>query len=266
MFKKLFTMTLLAALLIGSPKGIEAAAPYTVDRSALDKGIITVAGSDLNDTKAIVRISKDNNKYDYYLTNGAQYPLQQGNGTYSITIAQFLSENKYKVVSQESIELKMDDENAVFVQSIPMIDWNSNTKAVAEAKRLTSDAMSDREKTAAIYSYIVRSIQYDYAKAQALDSGYTPDLDAVYDTSKGICYDYAALFAAMARSLNIPTRLAMGYEASAPATFHAWNQVYLKDSNQWITIDTTYDAARVQNGQDTPMIKQAADYTITQIY
>ncbi|WP_088831251.1 transglutaminase-like domain-containing protein [Paenibacillus tyrfis] len=265
MFKKLLAMTFITTLLFTAPKGTYAATEnYQIDRTALDKGLIAVNYTPDTDTKTIVRISKGNDNYDYTLTNGAHYPLQRGNGTYSVLIAQLMSDNKYKVVSKESIELKLDNENAVFVQSIPLINWNSNTKAVVQMNKLTNAAMTDMEKTAAIYAYITKNIQYDYEKAQSVKAGYIPNLDAIYDSSKGICYDYAALFAAMARSQNIPTRLMMGYEASAPTTYHAWNQVFL--NGQWVTIDTTYDAVRVQNGENTPMIKNAADYTITQVY
>lgn len=265
MFKKLLAMTFVTAMLLCSPKGTYAATEnYQIDRTALDKGVITVRAAQPADVKTIVRISKGKDNYDYNLVNGAQYPLQRGNGTYSVLIAQLMSDNKYKVVSKESVELNLENENAVFVQSIPLINWNGHTKAVVQATKLTNAAKTDMEKTAAIYSYITHSIQYDFEKAQSVKTDYIPDLDAVYDSSKGICYDYAAIFAAMARSQNIPTRLVMGYEASAPTTYHAWNQVFL--NGQWVTVDTTYDAAFVQNGQDIPMIKNAADYTITQVY
>ncbi|WP_127489637.1 transglutaminase-like domain-containing protein [Paenibacillus ehimensis] len=265
MFKKLLAMTFVTAMLFCSPKGTYAATEnYQIDRTALDKGVITVRAAQPADVKTIVRISKGNDNYDYNLVNGAQYPLQRGNGTYSVLVAQLMSDNKYKVVSKESVELNLVNENAVFVQSIPLINWNSNTKAVVQATKLTNAAMTDMEKTAAIYSYITQSIRYDFAKAQSVQADYIPDLDTIYESSKGICYDYAAMFAAMARSQNIPTRLVMGYEASAPTTYHAWNQIYL--NGQWVTIDTTYDATFVQNGQETPMIKNPADYTITQVY
>jgi len=267
MLKRLLAMTLIAGMLIALPNGIYAAPEaYKIDRSSLDKGLISVQFASGNHAKTIVRISKGNDKYDYNLANGAHYPLQKGNGTYNVLVAQLISDNKYKVVSQENVELKMDNENAVFLQSIPLVDWNNDTKAVAEARKLTNAATTDMEKVQAIYTYITQTIKYDYEKARTVQTDYIPNLDAIYDTSTGICYDYAAVFAAMARSQHIPTRLVMGYEASAPDVYHAWNQVYLKDSQQWVTIDTTYDATRVQSGQAAPMIKNDADYSVTHIY
>lgn len=265
MFSKTWVMTLIVALfLIVLPKGTYAASPQSiVDKSSLNKGIITV---NYESTKAIVRITKGNVKYDYNLINGAQYPLQLGAGTYNVLIAESVADNKYKVISQENIDLKLENENAVFLQSIVLINWDNTTKSVAEAKKLTADVITETDKIKAIYTYITQNVKYNNDKAQTVQTGYIPVLDEVYNESKGICYDYAATFAAMARSEGIITRMVMGYEVHSPDVYHAWNQVYLMDSQEWVTIDTTYDAARVQGGQETPMIKDTADYVITQIY
>ncbi|WP_248924315.1 transglutaminase-like domain-containing protein [Paenibacillus hamazuiensis] len=260
-------VTVLSALflLIAAPQGIEAASAV-IDKSSLGQGIITVNYPDNKDAKAIVRIAKGSVKYDYALVKGGRYPLQLGNGSYSVLIAEAAEGSKYKVIAQESLDLKLDNENAVFLQSIPMIDWKPESKPVVEAKALTAGGGSDKDKVAAIYAYITKHFTYDYEKASGVDAGYLPQLDEIYDASKGICYDFAATFAAMARSVDIPTRLVMGYANEAPDTYHAWNQVFLKESGEWITIDTTYDAVRLQNGQETPLVKDAKDYTVSKIY
>ncbi|MEW9702735.1 transglutaminase family protein [Paenibacillus sp. SI8] len=266
MFKKAFAVLMVAALfLVLAPQGTFAASAV-IGKSALDKGIITVNYTLAKDAAGLVRISKGDDKYDYPFIKGAQYPLQLGNGDYTVLIAESVSSNKYKVIAQETIALKMEKENEVFLQSIPLIDWNKDTKAVLEAEQLTADAVTDTDKVAALYTYMTTNFTYDHDKAETVEASYIPNLDEAFDASKGICYDYATIFAAMARSEGIPTRLVMGYEADAPDTYHAWNQVYLKDSDEWVTIDTTYDSVRVQGGESTPMFKDAADYTISKIY
>ncbi|SFM22857.1 Transglutaminase-like superfamily protein [Paenibacillus sp. 1_12] len=260
------TSVLFALFLIFASQGAYAESlEPVIDKSSLNKGIFTV-NSNSKDTKAIVRITKGNVKYDYNLANGAHYPLQLGDGNYNVMIAELIANNKYKVVLQENIDLKIENENSVYVQSIQLIDWNDATKSVAEAKKLTVGAKTDIDKVKAIYSYITKNIKYDYAKTETVEASYIPILDAVYDQASGICYDYAATFAAMVRSEGIPTRLMMGYEVNAPDVYHAWNQVFLKESNEWVTIDTTYDATRVQGGEETPMLKNTADYKVTQVY
>lgn len=266
MFKKtLLPLFILALLLVAAPKEIRAAEASTAfDTGSLDKGIVTVHYDKEDGNDAIVRIAKDKDKFDYPLVDGAAYPLQLGDGEYSLLVAVKTGGNKYKVVAQENVTLSMSREFDVFLQSISLIRFTPETKAVAEARNRITDSMSDLDKVTAVYSFITQTYQYDHEKATRVEPGYIPDLDTVFDESKGICYDYAATFAAMARSAGIPTRMVLGYEASAPDTYHAWNQVLL--DGKWETVDTTYDAVRVQNGEETPLFKSAENYTITKFY
>ncbi|MDQ0918680.1 transglutaminase family protein [Paenibacillus sp. V4I5] len=270
MFKKPIIRTIIAGFLFTlAPQGIFAASnPSMIDKDALNKGIISVHYSnDKNKkTKVLVRIMRENIKYDYTFEEGGQYPLQLGNGQYKVLIGESIGANKYKVVTQEQIELEMEDENAVFLQSIPLIDWDNESKAVVEARQLVGDKEKDIDKIRAIYGYITTHFQYDYEKPQTVADSYVPNLDMVYAASNGICYDFAATFAAMARSEGIPTRLVMGYESHAPDTYHAWNQVFLKESKEWVTIDTTYDAVHIQAGETIDLIKNDSNYQISRIY
>ncbi|KQX57751.1 transglutaminase-like domain-containing protein [Paenibacillus sp. Root444D2] len=268
MFKKPIIRTIMATFLFAlAPQGIIAASnPSVIDKDALNKGIISVHYSNDKNSKVLVRIMRENVKYDYTFVEGDQYPLQLGNGQYKVLIGESIGANKYKVVAQEQIDLEMEDENAVFLQSIPLIDWNDESKAVVEAKQLVGDKEKDIDKIKAIYGYITTHFQYDYEKAQTVADSYIPNLDTVYAESKGICYDFAATFAAMARSEGIPTRLVMGYESHAPDTYHAWNQVFLKESKEWVTIDTTYDAVHIQAGETIDLIKNDSNYQISKIY
>ncbi|WP_261303571.1 transglutaminase-like domain-containing protein [Paenibacillus andongensis] len=268
MLKKPFIPVILAVFLFTfAPQGIFAASnPSMIDKEALNKGIISVHYSKDKNTKVLVRIMRENIKYDYTFEEGDQYPLQLGNGPYKVLIGESIGANKYKVVAQEQIDLEMEDENAVFLQSIPLIDWNDESKAVVEAKQLVGDKDKDIDKIRAIYGYITTHFQYDYEKAQTVADSYVPNLDTAYEASGGICYDFAATFAAMARSEGIPTRLVMGYESHAPNTYHAWNQVFLKESKEWVTIDTTYDAIHIQAGETIDIIKNDHNYQISKIY
>lgn len=268
MFNRLRIMLLITALTIMILPGAVFAdsALAVIDKSLLDKGIITVSYAKAKETKAIVRITKDKVNYDYTLVVGGQYPLQLGNGDYTIMVAEAVGGTKYKAIAQESVILNMQKENDVFLQSMVQVDWNKKTKSVIKALELTKNAKTDKEKVAAIYTYITKNFKYDYDKAKTVKTGYIPVLDDVYKASKGICYDYATTFAAMTRSLGIPTKLVMGYYAKNPTVYHAWNQVYLKDTNEWITVDSTNDAVQVQAGKATIMSKKAVEFKISKIY
>jgi transglutaminase-like putative cysteine protease len=65
-----------------------------------------------------------------------------------------------------------------------------------------------------------------------------PDAMTILQARQGDCNEHAALFAALARAVQIPTRIASGVTFQREAFYyHAWNEVCL--DNRWISIDTT---------------------------
>ena len=82
-------------------------------------------------------------------------------------------------------------------------------------------------------------------------------------SGKGICYDYAALLASMARNSGIPAKLVMG-KADAVKTYHSWNEVWLDGS--WKIIDTTVDANGAAKKSKQTIYKSAAAYHAEKIY
>ncbi|MEW6218477.1 MAG: transglutaminase-like domain-containing protein [Thermodesulfobacteriota bacterium] len=65
-----------------------------------------------------------------------------------------------------------------------------------------------------------------------------PDALTTFDSRQGDCNEHAALFAALARSLGIPTRIVAGVLYMDGAFYyHAWNEVCLGDG--WLSLDTT---------------------------
>ncbi|MGE7270881.1 transglutaminase-like domain-containing protein [Brevibacillus panacihumi] len=163
------------------------------------------------------------------------------------------------MVENREVVLTASSQEAVFLQPIQMIYWNEQTKAIAQARELTKDRKTDREKVAAIYNYIIQNVQYDYEKAKVVTSEYIPSVDATLQVGQGICYDYAALFAAMLRSEGIPTKLVMGKKNDIQQ-YHAWNEIYFKDTNEWVTIDTTYDSIMSKGTKKPTMIKNKSEY------
>jgi hypothetical protein len=65
-----------------------------------------------------------------------------------------------------------------------------------------------------------------------------PDALTTLSTKMGDCNEHAALFAALARSSGIPTRVVAGVTFSEEAFYyHAWNEVCL--DGEWFSVDTT---------------------------
>jgi transglutaminase-like putative cysteine protease len=65
-----------------------------------------------------------------------------------------------------------------------------------------------------------------------------PDAVSTLENLRGDCNEHSALFAALARNAQIPTRIAAGVTLHQGAFYyHAWNEVCIGGS--WISLDTT---------------------------
>ena len=64
---------------------------------------------------------------------------------------------------------------------------------MAKAEELADGASSDLDIISSVYNYIITHFTYDYSKASSVTSGYLPDIDEVFTSEKGICFDYAAV-------------------------------------------------------------------------
>jgi len=120
---------------------------------------------------------------------------------------------------------------------------NINNKAV----KLTENAKSDRERAKILYTWIGSNIKYDNDKAEQVlygsDTHKMPDGGAIcaFENKSGICFDKACLYVAMSRATNLKVRLIGGQAFDGKQYVgHAWNQVYLKDENIWINVDSTF--------------------------
>lgn len=261
-----FIKKLLAFSLIVFVTGSTAVMPATVsaaesilDKSELSSGIVTVDYTLTDGSVAKVRVTKGNTQYIYDFSDDIRIPLQSGNGDYNIEVLENVSGNKYRKVAEETVNYTTDNGKSVFLQSDEIVNWSSDMKAIKKAQELTKNSKNDSDKIEAIYSYIVKNIKYDTAKAEDVKSGYIPSVDDVFKTKKGICYDYSVLFASMLRSVGVPVKVLMGTSKDV-TEYHAWNQVYSKAKKEWIVVDTTLDAGSNKDNLDT-IAKNAARYS-----
>lgn len=124
---------------------------------------------------------------------------------------------------------------------------------VALADSLTREAADDMEKVRRLAAWV-----YDSLEKKAVIG--IPDALSTLRSRMGDCNEHAALFAALARSQAIPTRVAAGVTFQAGAFYyHAWNEVCL--NNIWISVDTT----RNQLPADLSHIKFVEGETAEQI-
>jgi len=269
MMRKLMTVMLafviLASIAIATPMEANAAAAW-LNKDKLEKGIVTVTYAVKANVKTKLMIAKGTEKYTYSLTANKKeesFPLQMGNGEYTISLLENTSGTKYKVVGKETVKLNLKDQSVVYLNAVQNVAWNDKNAAIIKAEELTKDLKTDAEKVKAIYNYVTSNIAYDNELAQKITTEYIPDIDATFKNKKDICYGYATLFGAMLRSVDIPTKLVMG-ETTYVKEYHAWNEVYL--DGKWVVIDTTVDASYKKAKKSIAMTKDAAKYTAAKTY
>jgi transglutaminase-like putative cysteine protease len=236
-----------------------------IDTGAIKRGIVDIAYRSDSPEKVKVVIQKDSQRYTYDLRTDGSYksfPLQMGNGDYTVSVLQNTQGTKYKYLKTEHVSLALQDQSSLYLNSIQNIDYGSGLVA-DKAEELTQGFTTDEAKVEAIYNYIVDNCSYDYDKMRTVQTGYIPDTDDTLFTKKGICYDYASLFASMTRSVGIPCKLVKGYADNVNG-YHAWNEVDL--NGEWMVIDTTSDMQRRAAHKTYTMEKPAASYSKTYEY
>ena len=246
-----------------------------IDASNAKDGYVMVKQSGVT-ARLKVQIVKDDKKYNYDLNNAGNYeafPLQMGSGTYKIRIMQNKEGNKYFEIFSATIDVTLDN-FAPYLAPSQYVNYNAGSKVVRKSFDLCSGASTELEKLEIIYSWIIQNISYDTNKAETVQTGYLPNPDAILDAKTGICFDYAAVMAAMLRAQGIPAKLVIGTVSAADLN-HAWNEVYLQgqgwvtvriyfEGSKWERMDPTFAASG--NANIEQYIGDGSNYTTLRVY
>ena len=202
------------------------------------------------------------------------FPLSDGNGTYTVTIYKNTSGTQYATILNASINATLADEFAPFIRPNQYVNYSANSAAVAKAAELCAGASNNLEKVDRVYTYVVNNVTYDTQKASSVTSGYIPNVDETLATGKGICFDYAALMAAMLRSQGVPIKLVLGYTGDV---YHAWLSVYSEtdgwiegkiyfDGNEWKLMDPTFASTGGNSDTVREYIGNGSNYSAKYLY
>ena len=234
------------------------------DDTSTGIGLIKVNYVSATTAKVKIMIEKDTQRYIYdLLHNGTteNFPLQLGSGNYKISILENTSGNSYRLISSQTFEVTITDQNSTYLNSIQNISWGVDSKAVAKAVDLTKGTTDLKKKATLLWAYMAKNNKYDFKKLATLPTSYVPTVDKTLIDKTGICYDFSSLYAAMLRSQGIPAKLVKGYAPKNAVGYHAWNEVYDKATNKWIVIDSTYDLQVIAKYPKlAQMSKPVADY------
>ena len=250
-----------------------------VDASNLAEGFLMVRYTGGKNVRIKTRIATPNGiNYDYDTNNtGAAetYPLTEGNGKYTVQVMENTSSNRYALAYSCTVDLKLRDAALPYLYSNQFVNFTADSKTAAKAKELMAGAGSDTlSKVKVVFDYVVDNFTYDYDRAASVQSGYLPVVDSVLAAKKGICFDYAAVMAAMLRSQNVPCRLVVGY---AGTTYHAWINVYSPeqgwldqviyfDGTTWTLMDPTFTSSGKRSATIMKYVTDPANYTRNYAY
>ena len=239
-----------------------------VDLSCVNQGYVAVSATSANRLKFLV--IKEDVTYNYDIDSGGTpsvFPIQGGDGDYEFQVMENVTDTKYAQVYATSCTVQLEDEFQPFLRPSDYVNYTKDSACVKKAKELAQEAGDALGVVSSVFSFICDTVTYDQEKASTVQSGYLPDPDETMSTGKGICFDYAALTAAMLRSQGIPTKMVFG-NVSPDDLYHAWNMFYTEETGwvtakyevkggEWNRLDLTFSA----NGTDLNFIGDGSNYS-----
>ncbi|MFL0194544.1 transglutaminase-like domain-containing protein [Clostridium sp. WILCCON 0269] len=165
------------------------------------------------------------------------------NNSFKIVIRQSNSNNIQNI--DDSKQLKNNGSTVIYYNGVTIDQGvKSNQEINTFAKALATEGTNTTERSEILYNWIGTNISYDHQKAtKVLNNDFNVESGAIptYNSKKGICFDYACLYVAMARANNMKVRLITGEGFNGISwVSHAWNQVYIPERDKWINVDTTF--------------------------
>lgn len=247
----------------------------SVDLSYASYGFVKVRMKTPSAQRMKVMISLGGGTYTYDLNSSGGteiYPMQMGSGSYTISVWQNISGSSYAQIYSTGADVALSSSTIPFLVPNQMVNYTQGSSAASIARQLVSGKSNNFERISAVLTYVASNISYDYNLAATVQSGYIPNVDSVLARRKGICFDYAAVTAAMLRSLGYPTKLITGY-VSPNNTYHAWNEVYFNSvgwvkvmdvqvtANGWSRIDTTFISTAKSSSSIAAYVGNGSNYT-----
>ncbi|MDZ4991691.1 transglutaminase domain-containing protein [Clostridium perfringens] len=233
-----------AALLINIPK-----AAFYMIISAL---VIIILGSNGFLGNKMEKLTLSSRAYEIINNNQYYAALNKEYESFHEEYKDAISEN---LIAEEStkkpVEEKVIENNSNVINLYNGVTLEqgikSNEAINAKARELTKNAKTDREKAKNLYIWISENINYDDNKAKNISrepSKYKSGAIEAFETRSGICFDYSCLYVAMAREAGLKVRMVTGEGFNGKEWGpHSWNEIYLPDKNEWITVDTTFGKA-----------------------
>lgn len=257
------------------------AAKSCFDLTTVDKGYISVFYKTNSDKSLKIGLKDDDTRavkyYDYVQGTVESFPLPDGATSVTASLYENVGGKSYKrlqnvsfsVQSSGGVVSKIPTASAEtdgsttknlpssvtrYLGSATEISFRAGDSVSQKAAELIAGKKTTQAQAMAIYSYIVKNFSYDWDLYYDVIYGrvtrYTPKPNSILSSKVGICYDIASLYAAMCRSVGIPTKLVKGNSRPAGG-YHAWNSVYDDATGNWVSMDLTLDMTYRRGGTST---------------
>lgn len=257
------------------------AAQSCFDLTKVDKGYISVFYKTNSGKSLKVGLKDDDTRlvkyYDYVQGTVGSFPLPDGAATVTASLYENVSGSSYRRLQNVSFSVQPSGSVASkiptasadtggattknlpssatrYLGSVTEISFRAGDSVSQKAAELIAGKKTTEAQAMAIYSYIVKNFSYDWDLYYDVIYGrvtrYTPKPNSILAAREGICYDIASLYAAMCRSVGIPTKLVKGNSRPAGG-YHAWNSVYDDATGNWISMDLTLDMTYRRGGSTT---------------
>ena len=232
-----------------------------------DSGTITVSGGSMNSLQLNISVPMSS---DYQAVQYQETPHYdpEGNPFISVSSQSPGSSFQYSRWSKIStITRTTDDLPAGYIVPAEYAAFYSPTQRTqsddpeikALAEQITENATDQFDKVALLAIWVNSHMTYDASLV-----GQENDASWTLSNLRGVCVEYSTLFAALARSINIPVRYVTGYSYSEKfGTWlgHAWDEAYI---GKWVPVDATWmevgtlDALHIEEAKYVELEKKFA--------
>ena len=161
-----------------------AAGTQVIDASHTSAGYVTVSYTSSARLKVGIQYGSGKTAYRDCPSGTTSFALDQGNGTYTVSVCQNLSGTSYRVVASQTMRVTIDSANAPYLISTSEVPFTAGDAVTTKAAELCKNAKTDEQKVVAIYNFIAGRYTYDQALAACVSPlTYTHQSDALAVTA-----------------------------------------------------------------------------------
>ena len=182
------------------------------------------------------------NKYAYYDVAGLKPGCEL-----KVTIERAVTPSTFSDDISTRSNATITEDLKMYIEPQDRIE-SDNIKIIAKARELTKDISSDYKKALAIFEFVNTELTYDTATTYANKGAIS-----ALQNKRGVCEEFASLYVALCRAVNVPARAVEGYKIDRKYIIneesgeyetvyeiinHAWAEVYL-DGHGFLPVEPT---------------------------